>query len=77
MDTERVNDVAEQELKKLEFRINELIQTCERLKEENRALRERNDALSAERSTLAERNEMARGRVESMINRLKSMELVA
>ena len=52
MDIERVSDVAEQELKKLEYRISELIQTCERLKSENLSLREQQTALSAERTTL-------------------------
>lgn len=77
MESERINDVAEQELKKLEFRVGELIQTCERLKQENHLLREKNERLSADRLSLAERNELARSRVESMINRLKSMEHVA
>jgi cell division protein ZapB len=75
MDTEAVNDVAEQELKKLEFRIGELIDTCERLKAENRRLREEHASLSAERSKLAEKNAQAKVRVESIITRLKSMEL--
>jgi cell division protein ZapB len=75
MDQERVNDVAEQELKKLEFRINELIETCERLKAENRRLREEQVTLSAERSQLAKKTEIAKARVEAIISRLKTMEL--
>jgi cell division protein ZapB len=50
--------VTEQELQKLEVRLEELVNTITRLKEENRSLR----------------NEMARTRVEAMINRLKAME---
>jgi len=42
--------------------------------EENRALRQRQDALSAERATLLAKNEQVRARVEAMIGRLKSME---
>ena len=39
MEQTPVQDVAEQELKKLEVRVNELIRTCERLKEENDSLK--------------------------------------
>ncbi len=74
MDIERVSDVAEQELKKLEYRISELIQTCERLKSENLSLREQQTALSAERTTLLQKQELARTRVEAIIERLKSLE---
>ncbi|MDD3516974.1 MAG: TIGR02449 family protein [Chromatiales bacterium] len=67
-------DPAEQELKKLEYRINELIKTCERLKDENRILRDQQSSLLSERDALLEKNEQARIKVESMIMRLKSME---
>lgn len=64
----------EQELKKLEFRLDELVQTIARLKEENRSLRSQQDNMATERAGLIEKNEMARVRVEAMINRLKSLE---
>lgn len=66
--------VTEQELKKLEYRLDELIQTIGRLKEENRSLRTQQDSLVSERAGLIEKNELARSRVEAMINRLKAME---
>lgn len=66
--------VTEQELKKLEYRLDELIQTIGRLKEENRSLRAQQDSLVSERAGLIEKNELARSRVEAMINRLKAME---
>ena len=69
-----MQDIAEQELKKLETRVNELIRTCERLKEENRLLREQQAVIAAERSSLVEGQEQARIKVEAMISRLKSME---
>jgi len=69
-----VKQVAEQELKRLEYRIDELIRTVERLKEENRSLRAQQRNLSAERAQLIEKNELARSRVEAMIHRLKAME---
>lgn len=74
MDTLNTQDIAEQELRKLEVRVGELIRTCERLKEENRLLREQQANLAAERSSLVEGQEAARLKVEAMIARLKSME---
>ncbi|HHO68407.1 MAG TPA: TIGR02449 family protein [Gammaproteobacteria bacterium] len=66
--------ITEQELRKLEVRLEELVRTIERLKEENRSLRHQQDSLVTERAGLIEKNELARTRVEAMINRLKAME---
>ena len=66
--------VTEQELRKLEVRLEELVRSIERLKEENRSLRNQQDHLVTERAGLIEKNELARNRVEAMINRLKAME---
>jgi cell division protein ZapB len=66
--------VTEQELRKLEVRLEELVRSIERLKEENRSLRNQQDHLVTERAGLIEKNELARTRVEAMINRLKAME---
>ena len=46
----------------------------EHLKEENRALRQRHEALANERATLLNKNEQVRTRVEAMIGRLKTLE---
>ena len=62
------------ELRRLDKRIEELIKAIDQLKEENRALRQRQDILAAERTSLLQRNEQARTRVEAMIGRLKAME---
>ncbi len=64
------------ELKRLERRVDDLIATVNQIKEENRALRQRQDALTSERATLLQKNEQVRARVEAMIGRLKSMEQV-
>lgn len=64
----------ELELKRLEKRLEDLIVTVSHIKEENRALRQRQDALTSERATLLQKNEQVRARVEAMIGRLKSME---
>lgn len=65
------------ELKALEAKIDELIAAAEELREENRALREQQGQLMAERAGLIEKSELARSRVEAMIARLKAMELGA
>ncbi|MEI6458874.1 MAG: TIGR02449 family protein [Pseudomonadota bacterium] len=62
------------ELKKLEKRLAELISTLDRLKEENRSLKIRQESLATERAALMQKNEQVRARVEAMIGRLKSME---
>jgi cell division protein ZapB len=64
----------ELELKRLEKRLEDLIVTVSQIKEENRALRQRQDTLTAERASLLQKNELVRARVEAMIGRLKSME---
>ena len=68
------NESEELELKQLEARVEELIQTCAVLKDENHSLRQHQDNLVNERSKLIEKTETARIRVEAMINRLKAME---
>jgi cell division protein ZapB len=72
--TETAKPSAEAELKKLEKRIDELVAIVGQLKQENRALRQRQDALGAERSTLLHKNDQVRARVEAMIGRLKTLE---
>ena len=64
----------EQDLKALEYRVDELIQLCHHLKGENQALRDQQGNLMSERASLMEKNEMARSRIEAMIMRLKTME---
>jgi cell division protein ZapB len=59
---------------KLENRIDELITICDQLKSENSVLRERQNLLLDERNRLIEKADMARGRVESILTRLRSME---
>ena len=65
------------EIALLERRVEELLTAVDTLKEENRALRQRQESLSAERSTFAQRNDQVRARVEAMIGRLKTMEHTA
>ena len=65
------------EITRLESRLQELLVTVESLREENRALRQRQESLAAERSVFAQRNDQVRARVEAMIGRLKTMEHTA
>ena len=59
---------------KLERQIDELIALCDKLKDENNLLKNRQDLLVEERARLIEKAELARNRVESMLVRLKAME---
>lgn len=70
----RDHETTQQELEQLEARLTELLDICKRLKEENRSLRESQEALVTERADLVAQTERARSRVEAMINRLKAME---
>lgn len=65
---------ADSELKRLEKRIDDLLASLLQLKEENRALRQRQEMLAGEKTALLNRNDQVRARVEAMIGRLKSME---
>jgi len=62
------------DLSALEARVDELIRTVGSLKTENTALRSQQENLVNERSTLIEKTEQARARIESMISRLRAME---
>ncbi len=59
--------------KNFEHKVDRLVELLDRLQSENRVLRERESNLLRERSKLLEKNELARAKVDSMINRLKSL----
>ena len=63
-----------EKLDKLELQVNDLLQLCQKLSDENRDLRAQITQLNRERSTLVEQKETVRTQVESMITRLRSME---
>jgi len=60
--------------KTLENKIDELVDLCNVLSRENRALRAQQQNWTTERAKLIEKNELAKSRVESMITRLKALE---
>jgi cell division protein ZapB len=66
--------MAENPLKDLEKKIDELISLCEELNRENRALKSEIASWADERQDLIDKNEMARSKVEAMIDRLRTME---
>lgn len=74
MNTEHARELLEQELKRLEGRIEELAATCRKLRSDNGSLRERLETLSTERAGLLAKNEQVKNRVEAMISRLKALE---
>ena len=74
MDDNPKTRLAELELQKLEQKVEELVRHCQRLAEENRSLRTQHEHLVSERTTLIEKTEQAKSRVEAMITRLRSME---
>ena len=74
MADETNNKRLELELQRIEKRVEELVGICNQLKEENRSLRQRQDMLVSEKAGLLQKNDLVRGRVEAMIERLKSME---
>lgn len=71
---EDINATFEQELKRLEQRVDALVKVCDQLQDENKSLKQRQDVLTAERASLLQKNEQVRARVEAMIGRLKAME---
>jgi cell division protein ZapB len=71
---ENTNTTFEQELKRLEQRVDALVKVCDQLQDENKSLKQRQDVLTAERANLLQKNEQVRARVEAMIGRLKAME---
>jgi len=72
--TESISSTFEHELKRLEKRVDALVRVCDRLQDENRSLKQRQDVLTSERANLLQKNEQVRARVEAMIGRLKAME---
>lgn len=64
----------QQDLEKLEQRVDELINTCKRLSAENRRLKAQEEKLSDAHARLHGKMQTARARIESMIGRLKALD---
>lgn len=66
--------MAESQLKALEQKIDDLISLCSELNQENVSLKARADNWNAEKQALVSRSELAKTKVEAVLNRLKTME---
>ena len=66
--------MARNQFKDLEKKIDELISLCKELNIENGALKAQVAGWGDERKDLMDKNELARSKVEAMINRLRTME---
>ncbi len=62
------------EFNRLETRMQDLISLCSKLDLENKSLKTQQGSLVEERANLIKKNELARSKVEKMIDRLKSLE---
>lgn len=60
-------------LEQLAARLDALIDQCQTLRRDNQELRDREQTWLQERARLIEKNDLARNRVESMIDRLKNL----
>lgn len=77
MNTDKPNRITDADIRALDTRIEELIRTCQRLKEENRLLRQQQTALVSERARLQHKTDLARTQTEMLLLRLKSLETEA
>ena len=66
--------MAENQIKALEKKIDELIGLCRDLDRENQELKTDRTGWRQERKDLIDNNELARNKVEAMIDRLRTME---
>ncbi|ATX75284.1 hypothetical protein REIFOR_00107 [Reinekea forsetii] len=66
--------MSNQDFLALEVKIDALIKEYKRLEQEKHLLQAERAAWKAERARLIKQNELARSRVETMIERLKAME---
>jgi cell division protein ZapB len=55
-------------------KVEELLTYCQKLEEDNGALKTLNDEWQSERTTLLQKNDLAKNKIESMIGRLKALE---
>lgn len=61
-------------LKSVEDKLDQLIRQCNKLEKENAMLKAETKSWQQERKRLMEKNEIARKRVEAMIQHLKTLE---
>ena len=74
MSNPREDEPLEKVMRRLEASVDELLSDLARAREEIGSLRAQQEPLTLERAKLIEHNELARSRVEAMVNRLKALE---
>ncbi len=62
------------DLQQLEQQVDDLLRMSRRMREENRLLKAQQTAWVAERAKLVEKTELARNRIDKMMNRLKELD---
>jgi cell division protein ZapB len=75
MTSKQINSPQKLDLDLLTLRVEELIKLCERLREENNRLKAALTQAQSTQTRLADKNELSRARLESMITRLKTLEV--
>lgn len=55
-------------------KVDQLIAYCEKLESDNSDLRAAHEQLHGERSTLLQKNDLAKNKIEAMIGRLRALE---
>ena len=58
----------------LEIRVDELIQKCDQLNIENQSLKENNQELSETQQSILKKNNLAKSKAETILERLRSIE---
>ena len=58
----------------LEIRVDALIQKCDQLNIENQSLKENNQELSKTQQSVLKKNNLAKGKAETILERLRSIE---
>ena len=58
----------------LEIRVDELIQKCSQLNIENQSLKENNQELAETQKSVLEKNNLAKSKAETILERLRSIE---
>ena len=58
----------------LEAKVDQLVAHCDALIQENQKLRQEQRAWQDERATLVERNDLAKAKLDAMIERVKSVD---
>lgn len=61
-------------IQQLEQQVDELLRASRRAREENRLLKSQQTAWLAERAQLVEKTELARSRIDKMVERLKQLD---